>query len=193
MTRTHLLAVLMLSTASTATAQNPDCRQSWMPADAPAFCSWENEPALPEARTYQAVATSGNSIYVLGGFRFDASNNQVVYYNSVLRSTINADGHLSQWAAETAFTSARSGAAGVAVGDCLFLGGGSSSTTTSLTLSFAKTVADRGRPSPGDAATDTIRQHSTDAHPAAARRTHIEVISSVLRSVDRARHAARRS
>lgn len=114
-------------------AQNPDCRQSWMPADSPAFCSWQPEPALPEPRAYPALATSGNYIYVLGGYRFDASTGNVIYYDSVVRSTIGADGRLSAWAPEAPFKSARSGAAAVTVGQCMFLSGGSSSTATSLT------------------------------------------------------------
>lgn len=57
------LAVSVLSIACVAVlhnhlayAQNPDCRQSWMPPDAPAFCGWQTEPSLPEGRTYHAVA-----------------------------------------------------------------------------------------------------------------------------------------
>ena len=112
-------------------AQNPDCRQSWMPTDSPAFCSWQPEPALPESRTYLAVATSDNHIYVLGGYRFDASTSNVIYYDSVVRSTIGGDGRLSPWTPEASFKSARSGAAAVTFGKCMFLSGGSSSTPTS--------------------------------------------------------------
>jgi hypothetical protein len=127
----HLLIVVLLL-APLAAGQNPDCRQSWMAADAPAFCAWEKEPPLPEARTYPAVATSDKYIYTLGGFRFDAASSQVIYYDSVVRSTIGANGHLSAWAAEPSFKNARSGAAAVSAGKCLFLAGGSSSTPTSL-------------------------------------------------------------
>lgn len=140
-----LLTTLLLL-APTTLAQNPDCRQSWMPTDAPAFCAWETEPALPEARTYLAVATSDNQIYVLGGYRFDASSGQVIYYDSVVRSTIGANGHLSAWTPETSFKGARSGASAVKAGRCLFLAGGSSSTTTGLTyyddLQFARIGSD---------------------------------------------------
>lgn len=128
----HLLAIAVLLLADGAFAQNPDCRQSWMPADAPAFCAWQAEPSLPEARTYHAVATSGNHIYVLGGFRFDVSTSQVIYYDSVVRSTIDADGRLSPWTIERPFKNGRSGAATVRVGNCLVLTGGSSSTPASL-------------------------------------------------------------
>lgn len=119
--------------AGCAFAQNPDCRQSWMPTDAPAFCAFETERSLPEARTYPAVATGGNNIYVLGGYRFDAASGNVIYYNSVVRSIIGANGRLSPWAPETAFTNARSGAGAVRTGNCMFLAGGSSSTPKSLT------------------------------------------------------------
>jgi hypothetical protein len=113
-------------------AQPAGCRQAWMPKDAPAFCGWQPEPSLPEARTYLAIATRDRVVYVLGGYRFDASTGQVVYYDSVVRASIGADGHLSAWAAEPSFAGARSGAAAVAVGDCVFLSGGSASTPTSL-------------------------------------------------------------
>ena len=133
-TRVFLTVLLSLAfLASGAFAQNPDCRQSWMPPDAPAFCAWETEPPLPQARTYHAVATSDNQIYVLGGFRYDAASGQVIYYDSVVRSTIAADGHLSAWASEPSFKNARSGAGAVRSGGCLFLAGGSSSTPTALT------------------------------------------------------------
>jgi hypothetical protein len=127
----YLLTIVLLL-ARLALAQNPDCRASWMPTDAPAFCAWQPEPQLPEARTYHAVATSVDSIYVLGGFRFDAATSQVIYYDSVVRSKIGADGRLSAWTVEPPFRNARSGAAAVKVGQCLFLSGGSSSTPTSL-------------------------------------------------------------
>jgi hypothetical protein len=103
-----------------------------MSPDTPAFCAWETEPALPEARTYQAVVTSGNFVYVLGGYRFDAATNQVVYYDSVLRSMIGADGHLRPWTAEPSFKNARAGSGAVSTGKCVFLSGGSSSTATSF-------------------------------------------------------------
>jgi hypothetical protein len=127
------LMIAISAVSACSFAQNPDCRQSWMPTDAPAFCAFDAEPPLPEARTYHAVATSGNNIYVLGGFRFDAASGNVIYYNSVVRSTIGTNGRLSTWTAETAFTNARSGAGAVRAGNCMFLAGGSSSTPTSLT------------------------------------------------------------
>jgi hypothetical protein len=143
----YLLALLLLL-AGLALAQNPDCRASWMPKDAPAFCAWETEPPLPEGRTYHAVATSGNYIYVLGGFRFDAATSRVIYYDSVVRSAVGANGHLGAWTAETPFKTARSGAAALSVGKCLFLSGGSSSTSTSLSyyddIQYAR-IGDDGR------------------------------------------------
>jgi Kelch motif len=130
----HVLTVIaLLLSAGGAFAQNPNCRQSWMPLDTPVFCPWQSEPTLPEARTYHAVATSDNNIYVLGGFRFEASTNQVIYYDSVVRSTIGTEGRLTIWTPEPSFKSARSGAAATAVGGCLFLAGGSSSTPNALT------------------------------------------------------------
>jgi hypothetical protein len=130
--RFGLVLTAALLFAHVALAQAPACRQPWMPADSPAFCAWQAEPSLPEARTYHAVTTSDKYIYVLGGFRFDAAAGQVIYYDSVVRTTIGTDGHLSAWAAEPSFNTARSGASATAVGGCLFLAGGSSSTPTSL-------------------------------------------------------------
>src|SRR5579871_280450 len=117
--------------AGLASAQGPACRQAWMPSDAPAFCAWDNEPSLPEARTYPTVAKSASNIFVLGGFRYDAASSQVIYYDSVVRSVIGADGHLSPWVKEAAFKTARSGAASATQGNCLFIAGGSSSTPSS--------------------------------------------------------------
>jgi hypothetical protein len=128
---TASLTVILLI-AHLAVAQNPDCRQSWMPPDTPAFCAWETEPSLPEARTYHSVATYDNYVYVLGGFRFDAATNKVIYYDSVVRSTIGSDGHLSSWTAEPSFKGARAGAGVTRAGKCLFLSGGSSSSATSF-------------------------------------------------------------
>lgn len=126
-----LIGVLLV--AKLVSAQNPDCRASWMPPDTPAFCAWQPEPSLPEGSTYNAVATSGSYIYVLGGYRFDAGTSQVIYYDRVVRSAIGTDGRLSPWGPEPAFKNARSGAAAVTVGKCLIVVGGSSSTSASLT------------------------------------------------------------
>lgn len=126
-----LLTVILL-VCSLASAQNPDCRQSWMPPDTPAFCAWENEPSLPEARTYHSVVRSDRYVYVLGGFRFDAATSKVIYYDSVVRSTIGGDGHLSAWAAEPSFKNGRGGAGAAAIGKCLFVSGGSSSSPTAV-------------------------------------------------------------
>ncbi len=128
----HLVTVVLLLVCA-ALGQNPDCRQPWMSADSPAFCAWQTEPSLPEARTYHAVTASDNRVYVLGGFRFDGSTNQVTYYDSVLQSTIGADGRLTTWTVEPSFKGGRSGAAASMVGNCLFLAGGSSSSAASLT------------------------------------------------------------
>jgi len=131
----HLfMIVALVLVARAAVAQNkPSCRQSWMPPDTPVFCPWQAESSLSEARSYHAVATSNDHVYVLGGFRFDASSSQVIYYDSVVQSTFQPDGRLAPWTAEPSFKSARSGAAAITVGSCLFLAGGSSSTPNSLT------------------------------------------------------------
>jgi hypothetical protein len=131
----HLLTLALLFSIG-AFAQTTNCRQPWMPPDTPAFCPWQPESSLPEARTYHAVATSDNQIYVLGGYRFEASTNQVIYYDSVVRSTIGTDGRLAAWTTEPSFKSARSGAAATAVGGCLFLAGGTSSTLSSPVTYF---------------------------------------------------------
>ena len=128
----QLLTVSLLLSQLTL-AQNPDCRQSWMPPDTPAFCSWQPEPALPQPVAFHALATSDNHVYVLGGYRFEASTSKVIYYDSVVRSTIGADGRLSGWTAEAPFKNARSGAGAVTAGKCMFLSGGSSSTPLSVT------------------------------------------------------------
>jgi len=127
-----LLAVVLL-VYSLSFAQNPDCRASWMPPDTPAFCAWEKEPSLPEARTYHAVVRFSNFVYVLGGYRFDPTTNQVIYYDSVVRSTMGSNGHLSAWTAEPPFKSGRAGVGATVVGQCLVVSGGSSSTATSAT------------------------------------------------------------
>lgn len=126
-----LLGLLVVGSAH-ASAAVPACRQNWMPPDSPALCPWEAEPPLPDGRTYQAIATSSHAIYVLGGYRYDATAAQVIYDDSVLRASIGADTHLSNWSHEPAFTTARSGAAAVTFGDCIFLSGGSSSTASSV-------------------------------------------------------------
>lgn len=127
------LAPLMFLLIATAVAQNADCRQPWMASDTPAFCPWQSEPSLPDARTYPSVADSDNHIYVLGGYRFDASANQVIYYDTVLESTIGADGRLAAWSREPSLQGGRSGAGAVTAKDCMFVAGGSTSTATSLT------------------------------------------------------------
>lgn len=109
------------------------CRQSWMPPDAPVFCAWDNEPSLPEQRSYLAVAASDKDIYVLGGYRYDAQSQTVTYFDTVQRARIGADGHLSAWAAEPSFAGVRSGAGAARVGSCLFIAGGTSSTASSTT------------------------------------------------------------
>lgn len=124
-----LLSVILLI-CGLAVAQNPDCRASWMPPDAPAFCPWNTEPSLPEARTYHSVVMSGRYLYVLGGYRFDSATSKIIYYNSVLRSTIGSDGRLSAWTPEAAFVNGRGGAGAAVVGQCLFVSGGSSSGTS---------------------------------------------------------------
>jgi hypothetical protein len=133
MRRVHLILSVILFVTISAAAQDISCRQSWMPKDAPAFCAWRTEGALPQARTYQSIVTSETSIYVLGGFRFDSSTNQVIYYDSVLRSVVGSDGKLGPWINEASFNNGRSGAGAVRVGSCMFLTGGSSSTPSSLT------------------------------------------------------------
>ncbi|UOD28198.1 hypothetical protein INH39_22410 [Massilia violaceinigra] len=124
-----LLATLILPAAF---AQHSDCRQSWMPPDAPAFCPFEPEPSLPEARTYHAVTNAGKNVYVAGGYQFTAATGVVTYYNSVLLSRVGANGRLGAWSVEPAFATPRAGTALAQAGNCLFLGGGSSSTPASL-------------------------------------------------------------
>lgn len=114
-------------------AQVASCRQPWMPNDSPVFCSWRSEGPLPQARTYHSVVATDTSIYVLGGFRYDASTKQVVYYDTVVKSDVGPDGKLGSWTAESSFNEGRSGAGAVRIGSCIFLAGGSSSTPTALT------------------------------------------------------------
>ncbi len=125
-----LLTIVLMS--HFALAQSTSCRQSWMPADAPAFCPWQQEPPLPEGRSYSAIAISGSHVFLLGGFRYDSTTNQVKYYDTALRSDLSPDGHLGNWISEALFTNGRSGAAAATAGQCLFLSGGSSSTPTDL-------------------------------------------------------------
>jgi len=127
---TALAASILLSPV--AIAGTGACRPSWMPKDEPAFCPWQAEQSLPEATAYEAVATVGRNIYVIGGYRYDVASGTTTYYDGVFRSFVKANGHLSTWLVEPAFSGARSGAGVVAVGDCLYLSGGSFSTTTSL-------------------------------------------------------------
>ena len=108
------------------------CRQSFMPADAPAFCPARPEAALPSPRTYFAITSSGEHVYVLGGYRFDATTSQLVYYDAVLHARIGADGLLSAWTPEPAFQTGRSGLGAVRLGKCLFMNGGSYATPTSF-------------------------------------------------------------
>jgi len=96
-----------------------------MPSDAPAFCPWRTEAALPEAATYFAIATSGHNIYVLGGYRFDSGSNQLTYYNAVLLGKIGADGTIAGWKQQAPFQTGRSGLGAAQLGLCLFLNGGS--------------------------------------------------------------------
>src|ERR1700685_675655 len=128
-----LAAVGLVVLAAQGSAADPSCRQSWMPSDAPAFCSWSKEQSLPQPSTYHAVATFKNSIYVLGGYRYDAATQTVIYYNRVFRSNIGIDGHLSAWATEPSFANPRAGAAATEAGNCIYVAGGSSSSPTSLT------------------------------------------------------------
>lgn len=116
-----------------ARGQGANCRLSWMPTDAPAFCQWQPEQALPEPRTYLSAFAFGESIYVLGGYRSDSATKQVIYFNSVLRSRIGADGKVGPWTPEPSFQNGRSGPGVAIAGNCMFLAGGSSSTPSSLT------------------------------------------------------------
>jgi hypothetical protein len=113
-------------------APPPSCRQSWMPSDAPAFCPVRTEAALPAPRTYFAVTASGDNVYVLGGYRFDATTSQLVYYDAVLRAKLGADGVIAAWTPEPSFQTGRSGLGAVRLGKCLFMNGGSYSTGTSF-------------------------------------------------------------
>lgn len=133
MRRIFGISLTLFLFACVAQGQNADCRQSWMPTDTPAFCPWQTEQGLPEPRTYLSAVTFKGSIYVLGGFRYDSESKQVIYFNSVLRSAIGADGKLGPWNPETSFQNGRSGAGVTLVGNCMFLAGGSSSTPSSQT------------------------------------------------------------
>lgn len=132
MKHVYLIGIIVLFVCSAATAQNSACRQSWMPKDAPSFCSWRSENSLPEARTYHSVVTTDTSIYVLGGYRFDSSTGKVIYYDTVLRSEFGTDGKLGPWTTEASFSHGRSGTAALRAGQCMFLVGGSSSTSTGV-------------------------------------------------------------
>ncbi|HWU88323.1 MAG TPA: hypothetical protein VN253_13650 [Kofleriaceae bacterium] len=96
-----------------------------MPTDAPAFCPWRTEAPLPAPSSYFAVAASGEHVYVLGGFRFDATTNQLVYDETVRHGKIGADGVIAAWTPEASFKTGRSGLGAVRLGKCLFVNGGS--------------------------------------------------------------------
>lgn len=115
----------LCATHTASAAPAPSCRQSWMPTDAPAFCPWRNEAALPDPKSYFAVAASGENIYVLGGYRFDATTNQLIYYDTVLHAKLGADGVIAAWTPEPSFSTGRSGLGAVRLGKCLFVNGGS--------------------------------------------------------------------
>jgi hypothetical protein len=95
-----------------------------MPPDAPAFCPARTEAPLPTPRSYFGVATSGENIYVLGGYNFDATTNQLVYYDQVLHAKIGADGVIATWTPEPSFKTGRAGPGVVRLGKCLFVNGG---------------------------------------------------------------------
>lgn len=121
-----LLAALCASAPSMSWATPPpSCRQSWMPTDAPAFCPWRAEAPLPNPVTYFAVAANDQNIYVLGGYRFDAATSQLIYYNTVLRGKLGADGVIAAWTPEAPFNTGRSGLGAARLGKCLFVNGGS--------------------------------------------------------------------
>lgn len=130
-------ALAVLCAGSPASAAPPaSCRQSWMATDAPAFCPARTEAALPGPRSYFAVATSGENIYVLGGYNFDATTNQLTYFDAVLRGKIGADGVIAAWTPQPSFQTGRSGLGAVRLGKCLFVNGGSYS------VNFAPVYAD---------------------------------------------------
>jgi hypothetical protein len=147
-TRLACVAGVAALSASPPAAASPatSCRQPWMPTDAPAFCPARTEAALPSPRTYFAVSSSGEHVYVLGGYRFDATTNQLVYHDDVLHARIGADGVISAWTPEPAFQTGRSGLGAVRLGKCLFMNGGSYSTRTGFTYAddtqFAAVAAD---------------------------------------------------
>jgi hypothetical protein len=113
-------------------AEDLDCRQAWMPTDAPAFCPWRAEAPLPESRAYHSVATANGRIYVLGGLRYDSKTGAVIYYDSTVSAAMGPDGRLGSWVAEPSFSGGRSGAASTASDSCIFLVGGSSSSGNSV-------------------------------------------------------------
>ena len=106
-------------------APTSSCRQPWMPTDAPAFCPWRTEAARPDPKSYFAVASSDENIYVAGGYRFDAATNQLIYYDTVLRGKIGADGVIAAWTPEPSFKTGRSGLGFACLGKCLFVNAGS--------------------------------------------------------------------
>ena len=119
-----------------------------MPTDAPAFCPWRTEAPLPNPTSYFAITSSGENIYILGGYQYDATSNKLVYYDTVLRGKIGVDGVIAAWTPEPSFKTGRSGLGVVRLGKCLFMNGGSYTANTTPVYAddtqYA-TVADDGK------------------------------------------------
>jgi len=77
----------------------------------------ENSERAEKSRVlgWAAVVSPAWTSSCFPSFRFDAPMGRAIYYDSVVRSTIDADGRLSAWTAEPPFKSGRSGAAAARV------------------------------------------------------------------------------
>lgn len=118
------LSIVHVESARAQSTPPQNCRDAWLPADAPAICPFTTAPKLPSARTYHASAATKSMIYVAGGYVFDGT--AVRYLDDVLYTNIHADGTLDAWTrASQPFTQGRSGLGLAVVGKCLFLAGGS--------------------------------------------------------------------
>jgi hypothetical protein len=120
-------AVALLVCARSVGAQSApaaDCREPWLPKDAPGICAFTAAPHLPAARTYHASAATPSMLYVAGGYVFDGK--EVRYLDDLLYARIRPDGTLADWArASNRFTHGRSGLGLGVLGKCLVLAGGS--------------------------------------------------------------------
>lgn len=106
------------------TTPGQECREPWVPKDAPAVCAFAQGPRLPGPRTYHASVASDSTLYVAGGYMFDGT--AVRYLDDLVWAHIREDGTLTNWVrAPQPFARGRSGLGLALVGRCLFLAGGS--------------------------------------------------------------------